>query len=120
MALLWTTVVSLIAWWAECVGYLLVFQGLGIMDVSLDACTFLYAFATIAGGAMPGGLGVADGALVGGAIELLQVSQPAAVASALLIRVATLWFGVVMGAIALLWFDKLLGGVELPDEPAQK
>ena len=109
VALLWTLGLSLVAWWAECVGYLLVFEGLGLHDLTLDACTFLYSFATIAGGAMPGGLGVADGALVGGAIEILGVSEPAALAC----RVATLWFGVVMGAVALLWFDKLLGGVQL-------
>lgn len=115
MALLWTIALSLVAWWAECVGYLLVFEGLG-EQVSLGACTFLYAFATIAGGAMPGGLGVADGALIGGAVEILGVSEPISVASALLIRVATLWFGVVLGAIALLWFDRLLGGVDLEQE----
>jgi glycosyltransferase 2 family protein len=115
MALLWTIALSLVAWWAECVGYLLVFEGLG-EKVSLDACTFLYAFATIAGGAMPGGIGVADGALIGGAVEILGVSEPISVASALLIRVATLWFGVVLGAIALLWFDRLLGGVDLEQE----
>ena len=65
---------------------------------------------------MPGGIGVADGALIGGAVEILGVSEPISVASALLIRVATLWFGVVLGAIALLWFDRLLGGVDLEQE----
>jgi uncharacterized protein (TIRG00374 family) len=91
-----TVLVSLLAWW-----------GFGV-DASLDACTFLYAFATVAGGAMPGGLGVADGALVGGAMELLHVEQPVAVASALLVRTATLWLGVVMGAFALLRVGSLL------------
>ena len=38
----------------------IVLEGLG-QSASLDASTFLYAFATVAGGAMPGGLGVADG-----------------------------------------------------------
>lgn len=92
---------SLIAWFGECYGYMLVFRGFGI-DASLDASTFLYAFATVAGGAMPGGLGVADGALVGGAMQLIPgVDEATAVASALLVRVATLWLGVVMGAFAL-------------------
>jgi uncharacterized membrane protein YbhN (UPF0104 family) len=51
---------------------------------------------------MPGGLGVADGALVGGAMQLIPgVDEATAVASALLVRVATLWLGVVMGAFAL-------------------
>jgi uncharacterized membrane protein YbhN (UPF0104 family) len=76
--------------------------------VSLDRATFLYAFATVAGGAMPGGLGVADGALVGGAVQLTGVDEPVAVASALLIRVATLWFGVILGAFALLPVGRML------------
>ena len=52
-----TIVLSVIAWGAECYGYQLVFQGLGYDNVSLEVCVFLYAFATVAGGAMPGGLG---------------------------------------------------------------
>ncbi|MDP2307032.1 MAG: lysylphosphatidylglycerol synthase transmembrane domain-containing protein [Pseudomonadota bacterium] len=106
--LLLTVLASLVAWGGECVGYWLVFRGFGI-DASLDVSTFLYAFATVAGGAMPGGLGVADGALVGGAMELVPgVTEATAVASALLIRVATLWFGVVIGALALLRAAALL------------
>ena len=101
-----TILASLVAWGAECVGFLLVFEGLGV-TASLDACTFLYSFATVAGGAMPGGLGVADGALVGGTVTIFETSEAVAVTSALLIRVATLWFGVVLGAFALLRFDEL-------------
>ncbi|MES2638829.1 MAG: lysylphosphatidylglycerol synthase transmembrane domain-containing protein [Myxococcota bacterium] len=113
--LLLTVLASLVAWGAECVGYMLVFRGFGI-DASLDVSTFLYAFATVAGGAMPGGLGVADGALVGGAMELVPgVTEAIAVASALLIRVATLWFGVVIGAFALLRATVLLE----PSAPGQ-
>lgn len=107
LPLVLTVVASLVAWGAECVGYMLVFRGFGV-DASLDVSTFLYAFATVAGGAMPGGLGVADGALVGGAMQLIPgVDSGVAVASSLLIRVATLWFGVVLGAFALLRVGKL-------------
>lgn len=102
-----TMLVSLVAWGAECVGFLLVFEGLGVDTATLDASTFLYAFATVAGGAMPGGLGVADGALVGGTVTLFETTEAVAVTAALLIRVATLWFGVVLGALALLRFDDL-------------
>lgn len=103
-----TMALSLAAWGAECVGFLLVFQGLGV-EASLDAATFLYAFATVAGGAMPGGLGVSDGALAGGSVAILGVSEPVGVAAALLIRVATLWLGVLVGAVALLRFESLMG-----------
>lgn len=113
--LMLTVVASLVAWGGECVGYMLVFQGFGV-DVSLDLATFLYAFATVAGGAMPGGLGVADGALVGGAVQLVDgLSQADALGAALLIRVATLWFGVVLGALALLRVGALLALPPLPD-----
>ncbi len=117
-----TTVVSLLAWGAECVGYLLVFEGLGVTQASLDASTFLYAFATVAGGFMPGGLGVADGALVGGAVEIIGTTEASAVAASLLIRVATLWFGVFLGAFALLRFESLLQhGIEIDDSaPAEE
>lgn len=109
-----TVIASVLAWGAECVGYMLVFHGFGV-DASLDVSTFLYAFATVAGGAMPGGLGVADGALVGGALQFLPgLDQGVAVAASLLIRVATLWFGVVLGAFALVRVGGLLGG--LPEE----
>jgi uncharacterized membrane protein YbhN (UPF0104 family) len=102
-----TFLASVLAWGAECVGYQLVFAGFGA-EVPLEKATFLYAFATVAGGAMPGGLGVADGALVGGAVQLAGVSEPVAVAAALLIRVATLWFGVVLGALALVPVGRML------------
>ena len=108
-----TVAASLVAWGAECIGYQLVFEGFGL-DVGVGLATFLYAFATVAGGAMPGGLGVADGALVGGAVNLAHVSEPLAVAAALLVRVATLWLGVVMGAFALIPVSRML--VQTPGE----
>jgi uncharacterized protein (TIRG00374 family) len=111
MALIWTVALSLVAWFAECVGYLLVFRGLGIAEATLDVSVFLYAFATIAGGAMPGGLGVADGALAAGAVTLIPgVDEPTAVAAAMIIRTFTLWIGVFIGAVALFRVAKLLGG----------
>jgi len=102
--------ISVAAWWAECVAYWLVFRGFDVA-ASLDVSTFLYAFATVAGGAMPGGLGVADGALGAGALALVpDITEAQAVASALLIRVTTLWFGVALGAIALFRAGTMLDG----------
>lgn len=106
-ALVWTSALSMVAWFAECVGYWLVFRGLDAPG-SLEAATFLYAFATVAGGAMPGGLGVADGALAAGAVTLLGHSEAVAVTGALLVRTATLWFGVLLGAVALFFVERLL------------
>lgn len=115
-----TVVASIVAWGAECVGYWMVFRGLGV-DASLDVSVFLYAFATVAGGAMPGGLGVAEGALAGGAIALIPgLEQGVSVAAALLIRVATLWFGVLLGAVALFRVSSLLGGQLDLDQPTAR
>lgn len=112
--LVFTIVLSIIAWGAECWGYQLVFQGLGYPDVGLDVCVFLYAFATVAGGAMPGGLGVADGVLAGGATTIIQgITQPVSVAAAILIRICTLWIGVAIGAVALFRVSSMLGGIDL-------
>jgi len=107
--LLVTLVASLIAWWAECVGYWLVLRGLGLADASLEASTFLYAFATVFGAPSPGGMGMADAALAEGATQLIAgLTAPQALAASLLIRVATLWFGVGLGAIALLRMERIL------------
>ena len=100
--LILTVVVSIIAWGGECIGYWLVLIGFGATP-TLGVSTFLYAFATVTGGASPGGLGVADGVLVELPQTLVAGLDPgSALASALLIRLATLWLGVVIGAVALL------------------
>ncbi len=117
--LIMAVLISVLAWWAECVAYWLIFKGFGVA-ATLDVSTFLYAFATVAGGAMPGGLGVADGALGAGALTLVPgIDEAQAVASALLVRVTTLWFGVGLGALALVRAGRLLDGVIAPPvEPA--
>lgn len=108
MALAVTLLLSMVAWFAECLGYWLVFQGLGV-DCSIELATFLYAFATVFGAAMPGGLGVADAALVSGAVTLIPGLDPSvALVAALLIRFATLWFGVLLGVVPLLRLDALV------------
>ena len=70
-----------------------------------DASFFAYSASTIAGALamMPGGLGVTEAgmtgliqALSGGAIEATAAS-----AATILTRLATLWWAVVVGAIAL-------------------
>ena len=112
--LLWTVILSVIAWAAECFAYQLIFRGMG-MDVGFDACFFVYAFATVGGAAMPGGLGIADGALIGGAMQFIlspdlgpDKAMAIATTAALLTRVATLWLGVGLGAIALLKVSSIL------------
>ncbi len=114
-----TVAVSVLAWGAECVGYWLVLRGLEA-NASLEVSTFMYAFATVAGGAMPGGLGVSEGALVAMPMALVPgLNEAQAVTSAMLIRLATLWLGVGIGAVALFRVSTMLGGsVDLEQEGA--
>lgn len=102
-----TTVLSVVAWFAECWGYKLLWVGFA-RDVTLESATFLYAFATVAGGVSPGGLGVADTLLVGMAEQILALPRGEVVACALLIRTATLWIGVFMGAVALFFVGRVM------------
>lgn len=107
-ALFVTVALSLIAWWAECVGCWLVLRGFGA-EVGLDAATFLYAFATVFGAPTPGGVGMADVALVEGAVALIPgLDRATSLAAALLVRIATLWFGVLLGAVMLVRVDAII------------
>ncbi len=103
-----TVAMSLAAWFAECIGLWLVYRGLGV-GAGLEVSTFLYAFSTTAGGFSPGGLGVTDVVLGELGLTLIpDLTRGAAVAASLLIRVATLWFGVILGAIALLRINRVI------------
>lgn len=95
------TVLSLTAWAAEAWAFHLVLGWMGL-DMPLAFAVFVYAIAMLAGALsfMPGGLGGAEAAMVallvwGGA------SGPEAVAATVLIRLATLWFAVILGVLML-------------------
>ncbi len=103
-----TMLLSLVAWFAECVGYWLVFRGLA-HSVSLDVATFLYTFSTVFGAPSPGGVGMTDAALTELAPQIIEgFSRPQALAATLLIRVATLWFGVLIGVVALFRMEQVI------------
>ena len=106
--LLVTVALSMVAWFAECVGAWIIFMGLDT-TATLDQATFLYAFSTVFGAPSPGGLGMADVALAEGAIQIVaEISEGQALAAALLVRLATLWFGVLLGALALLRMEHVI------------
>lgn len=99
---------SLVAWWAECIGFWLIFKGLDV-DTNLSIATFLYSFATVFGAPSPGGMGMADVALAEGAINLIpNLEAGKALAATLLVRVATLWVGVLLGAFALIRIEGVI------------
>ena len=78
-----------------------------------DAAPFILVvspFATLFGGLAPGGLGMTDWALIQGTSLITRCTTGVATASAFLVRVATLWIGVAIGALALLKVSAMLGG----------
>ena len=106
-------VLGFFSWGAECVAYYLVLVGLGLPESPLMAvqAAFILAAASLGGSLLltPGGLGVAEGGITGLAQYLVGASAELATASAILIRVSTLWFGVALGFIALAIATRMLG-----------
>jgi uncharacterized membrane protein YbhN (UPF0104 family) len=72
---------------------------------------FILAFSTVVGAAstLPGGLGAAEASISGMLALLLHLPAEAAAAATLLIRFATLWFGVALGLFVWLISPGLLG-----------
>lgn len=103
-------VMSLIAWWGECVALFLILHGFGL-DATwsvLLAAMFIYASASLFGAATftPGGLGTTEGSMTSLLQLVLGASATLAAAATLLVRVCTLWFAVGLGALALLVLGK--------------
>jgi glycosyltransferase 2 family protein len=116
-----------ISWLGEGIGFFFILVGLGL-EPSLQlmgAAVFVLAFSTAVGGAstLPGGLGAAEATIAILLALALQRSEPAIISAAtLLIRLATLWFGVALGLITWSFSPDLLGfqlEKELSSQPDQ-
>jgi glycosyltransferase 2 family protein len=100
--------IGVISWSGECVALYFVFTGLGIApspDLLLKS-TFILSVSSLIGSAsgLPGGLGTADGSMLGLTRLLVTASATLGGAATLLIRLCTLWFGLGLGVVALLIF----------------
>jgi len=98
-------VVSLPAWWLECLAFDIVLRGLGC-EVRLIDSTVCYAFSTLIGALsmLPGGLGFTEAILIK-SLDILSCSSSAAAAATLLVRACTLGFAVLVGAVFCLAFQ---------------
>lgn len=96
------TMIAIPAWACECVGFALIVNAFPGAHVELGLAMTIYAATTIAGALsfLPGGLGVTEGTM---AILLVQshLDEPTALDATLLARLATLWFGVLLGVVLL-------------------
>lgn len=98
--------IGIVSWAGECVALYFVFAGLGLgfgFDLFVKAM-FIMGVSSLIGSAsgLPGGLGTADGSMIGLTRLLLTPSATIGGAATLLIRLCTLWFGLALGAVALL------------------
>ncbi|MGB5529280.1 MAG: lysylphosphatidylglycerol synthase transmembrane domain-containing protein [Ignavibacteriaceae bacterium] len=110
------TVLSLVAWGFECLGYYIILLNFNVNFGFLWAF-FSYSFSTIIGAIsmLPGGLGLTEGSLTFLLVQK-QVAMDIAVATTFIIRVVTLWFAVLVGIISLTLYQKRYGKLKVePD-----
>jgi len=110
--LLFAVGLGVISWAAEGVALFLVLLGLGFVATPalLIQAVSALALSTILGAItfLPGGLGIVDGSLAGLLLLLTGTGAETAVAATLIIRLATLWFGVALGISTLVAFRRQL------------
>jgi glycosyltransferase 2 family protein len=99
------TITGIVAWGMECAALYVIISGFGANILSWDAATFAYSTSTLAGALamMPGGLGVTEVGMAG-LIQALGgklMNMSLATAATILVRIATLWYAVVIGIVAL-------------------
>ena len=119
------TILSVGSWFFEVLAFYLTLVGLGV-DGSLDTlfkAAFILPIATLAAAVLltPGGLGVAETGITSLSEQLLDLGKSTATVGTLIIRIATLWFGVVLGlimfAILMRRLDKQGKHLEALSEP---
>ena len=107
--LILATLLSIVAWMSECLSFWIVLRGFPGVVASVKLCTFIYATMTIAGALsfLPGGLGVQEIGMVKLLIASARgVTEATATAATFVTRLCTLWFAVVVGAVALLYVQR--------------
>ena len=107
------TLLSLVSWGFECLGYYLILLNFGV-DFGPLWASFSYSFSTIVGAIsmLPGGLGLTEGSLT---FLLVQKKVPVdiSVATTFIIRVVTLWFAVLVGIVSLTLYQKRFGQIKI-------
>lgn len=108
-ALVIPTALSVVAWGCECLALWMILRGLGA-SAGLAVASFSYATATVAGAVamLPGGVGGFEPVMLALLPKLSAgaVAGEVARAATILVRLATLWFAVLVGAAALAVFRR--------------
>jgi uncharacterized protein (TIRG00374 family) len=112
-----------IAWLGEGIAMYLVLLGLGVPAGwhTFSIAVFTLSFSTVIGAVstLPGGLGAVEVSMTGMLILLLDLPASTATAATLIIRFATLWFGVALGLVTWLFSKDLLLLESNQPEPAE-
>ncbi|WP_404402120.1 YbhN family protein [Pelagibacterium halotolerans] len=110
---------GLVAWGAEGLGTYLVLHSMGF-PIDLSLAFGIYATAMVAGvlSFLPGGLGGTEIVMTSLLIHA-GVSAPVAVAATIIVRLATLWFAVVIGLAAWVGLEAF-GGLKRRNEVASR
>jgi len=111
-----------ISWLGEGIGLYVILLGLGISPgwQTLSIAIFSLSFSIVIGAAstLPGGIGAAEASITGMLVLLLGVDTESAAAATLLIRFATLWFGVGFGLVVWAFSRNLITLAETKSAPA--
>lgn len=104
--------VSIISWFFECYSLYLVLEVFN-SQITVMWSSFIYAFSTVAGALsfLPGGLGITEGSLTF-LISDAGFSTDIAFLSTFIIRVATLWFAIIIGTISLFLLQKRIAKIK--------
>jgi uncharacterized protein (TIRG00374 family) len=121
-AMLAAVALGSLAWLGEGVGLYLILLGMGIpAGVELLAsAVFVLSFSTVVGAVstLPGGLGASEASIAGMLSFVMLLPASTSAAATLLIRFATLWFGVALGLVIWSFSRDMLfgdgGGTEVP------
>jgi uncharacterized protein (TIRG00374 family) len=114
---------SVVAWGSEGFAFYLCLRGLGFEGLGVAPAIAAYAVSTVIGALvfLPGGVGLTEASLTGLCIAA-GASGSVATAATVLIRVATLWFGVALGWLVFATRPSVLrgfvGGRDDEDDPA--
>lgn len=98
-------VLGLCAWLLTALSFVIVLHGLGIA-VPISRALGIYPLAMLVGAAsmLPGGLGTTEAAIVA-QLQLQDVPMDLALAVAVVIRLGTLWFAVLVGGFSVLMLE---------------
>ena len=104
-SLVLAVLIGAVSWAAEGVAFFLVLVALDVpaSTTLLIQAVFILSTATLIGGIsmMPGGLAVAELSIAGMLTRIAGTPEATAAAATIIIRFATLWFGVAIGLVAL-------------------